>query len=135
MSDYASKYPLLAFMDILQGWADSVRQEHFWQEGNNIDHVIAFEPIRAEAKQLILWMELRDLEDKASRLDAAMQKYREAVWSFQHQCDNSPDYPPENEDCEQLRQAMAHEAEIVSGCAEDMNDEIDSSIWEGFDNA
>lgn len=135
MSDYASKYPLLGLMDTLQGWANGVRHEDFWREGNNVDYVNTIEDIRRQAKGLIVWMELKGFEEEAIRLEAEMQEFREAVWNFQHACDFALDYPPDDDDCNKHREDMAERAEYVSGCAEDLNDEIAPSIWEGFYDA
>ena len=135
MSDYVSKYPLLALLDTLRGWAEGVRLEHFWREGNSADYVNAIEDIRRQAKELIIWMELKGLENEAIRLEAEMEEFREAVWNFQHTCDHASDYPPDDDGCNKHREDMAEKAECVSGCAEDLNDEIDSSIWEGFHDA
>ncbi len=132
MSDYTCKYPLLALMDTLQGWTKGVRQENFWCEGNNTDYVTAIEDIRRQAKGLIVWMELKGFGEQASRLEAEMQEFREAVWHFQHECDSSSGYPPEDKRCNQYRSDMAEMAQVVAGCAEDLNDEIDADIWEGF---
>ncbi len=135
MSDYASKYPLLAFMDTLNRWTAGVRHEDFWREGNDVDYVNYVEEIRQQAKELIIWMELKGYEEQAIRLEFEMQAFRQAVWDFKHTCDYSSHYPPDDDDCNQRRDVMAEQAEIVAGCAEDLNDEIDSSIWEAFINA
>ena len=135
MSDYTSKYPLLALMDTLHGWAKGVRHEDFWHEGNSADYVNAIEDVRRQAKGLIVWMELKGLEEEAIRLEAKMEEFREAVWNFQHACDYASEYPPDDDDCNKHREEMAERAEYVAGCAEDLNDEIDSSIWEGFYDA
>ncbi len=135
MSDYADKYPLLALMDILREWTEGVRHVDFWQEGNNVDYVNYVEDIRQEFKELILWMELKGVKEEALRLEYEMQTFRKAVWDFKYQCKHSCNYPPEDEDCYQLRYKMAEQAEILSSCAEDLNDEIDSSIWEEYVNA
>ncbi len=135
MSDYASKYPLLALLDTLREWAEGVRHEDFWREGNDVDYVNAIEDVRRQAKGLIVWMELKGIEEEAIRLEAEMEEFREAVWSFQHACDYASDYPPDDDDCNKHREEMAERAECVGGCTEDLNEEIDASIWEGFDDA
>lgn len=135
MSDYASKCPLLALMDTLGRWAEGVRHEDFWREGNDVDYVNSIDEIRQQAKELIVWMELEGLEEEAIRLEAEMQDFRETVWNFKHECDYPSGYPPDDDDCNQRRDEMVEQAEKVAGCAEDLNDDIDSSIWEAFINA
>ena len=76
MSDYASKYPLLALLDTLREWAEGVRHEDFWREGNDVDYVNAIEDVRRQAKGLIVWMELKGIEEEAIRLEAEMEEFR-----------------------------------------------------------
>ena len=135
MSDNTSNYPLWDLHDTLREWADGVREHDFWREGNNVDYVNHVDEIRSYAKALIVWMELRDLGEQASRLEVKMQEFREAVWNFQHECEYSTVYPPEDERCYIRRTDMAELAEAVAACAERLDDEIDPSIWEGFYDA
>jgi len=119
--------PLLAFMDRVHKWSASLEGEHFWRM---VEPQRGAEQLRAEAKDIIVWLELKGQEDAAAQLDDAMAGLRRAVWDFEEACEGV--YPPEDFRCEEAREAMVEAAGPVEGAAEDLDDEIPPEVWEGF---
>lgn len=125
-----SKWPLLVLMEHVNRWKKSAQSDAFWE--TSVEHVWWTQRLRDEAKGIIVWLELRGLEEQASRLDERMSDFREAIWEFEHACEGT--YPPEDWACQEQREEMIDKAGWVVGTAEDLNDEVDERVWEGYDD-
>ena len=132
MEHYSSIYPLLGFMDDVKAWIEEIEWDGFWRYA--VIPETGFEDLRKQAKELIIWMELKGYEQQACKLDYSMRCLREAIWEFEESCKGEIS-PSEDDIRESLRFKMAEEASKVAGCAEDINDETSLSIWEEYRNA
>ena len=123
-----SKHPLLALMEDVNRWGRSTQSEHFWRAIG--DHLLWAGQLRDEAKGIIVWLELKGLEEEASRLDEAMSNFREAVWEFEDLCRDT--YPPDDFRCRQRRGQLIEDASCVADVAEELDDEVPATAWEGY---
>lgn len=123
-----SKWPLLVLMEHFNTWISSARSPAIWNP--EADHQCWADGLRAEAKGIIVWLELKGLDEAASQLDERMAAFRMAVWELQHACEGT--YPPEGGQCRDLAAAMIRKAELVAGACEDLDQEVPHDAWEGF---
>jgi len=123
-----SHLPLLALMDRISDWRRSARGEHFWE--HIVDHMQWANRLRGETKQIILWLELRKRTEDADRLDAAMAGWRRALWELDDACQGV--YPPDHPPCRQARKRLIDEADRLAGVAEDLDQDVPESVWEGY---
>jgi hypothetical protein len=128
MAKDISKWPLLVLMEHFNAWIASARSPALWNP--EADHQCWADSLRGEAKEVIIWLELKGLDEAASQLEKRMAAFRAAVWEFQHACEGT--YPPEDEHCHELAEVMVHKAGLVAGICEDLDQEVPQDVWEGF---
>lgn len=126
-----SQWPLLLFMERLEAWCDSARQENFWL--HRVEHQQWANKLRDEAKGIIVWLELKGHDEPAARFDEAMSAFREAIWDFQEASEGV--YPDDDPRCRDARDKMIDAAGRAMGLAEDLDSELPRHVWEGFFDA
>ena len=126
-----SRWPLLVFVEHVERWRKSADSPSFWE--TMVEHVLGTHELRDEAKGLIIWMELNGLERQAAELENRLSDFRRAMWEFEHACEGV--YPPENAVCRERKEAIVERASRLSGVAEDLNEEVAETVWEGYADA
>ena len=126
-----SKWPLLVFVERVDRWRKSADSPSFWE--TMVEHVLWAQQLRDEAKGLIIWMELNGLEKQAAELEEKLSDFRRATWEFEQACEGV--YPPEDAACRERKEVIVDSASRLSGVAEDLNDEVDETVWEGYGDA
>ena len=123
-----SKWPLLVLMESFNQWIASARSSDFWDP--QADHQYRAESLRTEAKEVIVWLEIKGLDEAAFQLEQSVVAFRGAAWDLQHACQST--YGPEDDHCRALAAALIEEAESVAGVCEDLDQEVPRGAWEGF---
>jgi hypothetical protein len=128
MATDLSQWPLLVLMEHFNAWIASARSPALWNP--EADHQCWADSLRGEAKEVVVWLELRGLDEAASQLEEGVAAFRAAVWEFQHACEGT--YAPDDEHCHELAEVMVQKAELAAGICEDLDQEVPQQAWEGF---
>ena len=120
--------PALALMREFQRWIALGTSSDFWrylaEEG------LSIEELRRHAKEIIVWLELKNQGEPAAQLDDAMSGFRNAVLEFVDRTQHF--HPPDDYHCHDLLDEMIRRASIVAGACEDIDTEVAEDVWEGF---
>lgn len=128
MAPDLSQWPLLVLMEHVDEWVKAARSPEFWDP--EADFRSWAERLWPEAKDIIVWLELRGQDEAAAHLDDCVAGFRNAYREFEEACRVT--YPPDDPGCRDLADEMIHKAEQLSGVCEDLDAELPSEIWEGF---
>ncbi len=128
MAKDLSQWPLLVLMEHIDEWVKAARSPEFWNP--EADFGSWAERLWAEAKDIIVWLELKGQDDAAAPLDESVASFRSAYREFEEACRFG--YPPEDVHCRELSEELIERAAKLSGACEDLDAELPPDVWEGF---
>lgn len=128
MTPDLSQWPLLVLMERINKWVKAARSQDLWHPEAYFDSWV--NQLWADAKDIIVWLELRGQDEAAAHLDDCVAGFRNAYREFEEAC--SVSYPPDDPGCRDLAEEVIREAEKLSGACEDLDAELPPEVWEGF---
>lgn len=128
MATDLSKWPLLVLMEHIDEWVKAAQSPDFWHP--EADFRSWAERLWAEAKDVIVWLELRGQDVAAAHLDESMSSFRSAYRKFEEAYRFG--HPSEDFASRELAEELIERAAKFSGACEDLDAELSPEVWEGF---
>jgi hypothetical protein len=94
--------PLIDVLRAVREWYGT--REAFWT--HRADQAIQLRELRWRLAEVMVWLELHDGEEAASRLDAAVGELKEKWWDFESACEAAASHAEEEPRCREAAEVL-----------------------------